>query len=158
MSAASSRARAAILASLLTLTACASIEMELPGDFLQLKVPGLQLKATTPDDARLWVRQFDDYDQGDLSFWVRTLRNDLEQNRGYTPIGEEETVAAGDHEGLLMQFAVEVEGVPEGYLVVVFVTAGGRSNTITVLEFVAEKSVYDERLPAVRAALPTLRF
>ena len=52
----------ALAAGLLFLTGCSGISMDVPTPFLRLETPRAELKATTPDDARLWVREFEDHD------------------------------------------------------------------------------------------------
>jgi hypothetical protein len=140
----------------LLLGACGSVRMDLPPEFLQLETPRAELKATTPDDARLWVRQFGDRDQGDLAFWAETLKLDLVRNRGYVLSGEEEVQDRNGTRGVQMQFGVTTEGEPHGYLVAVFIHEGGSENTIVVAEFVAPTAVFEKYLDAVQTAMSTI--
>ncbi len=156
MSFAGSRRALGTLA-LFMLGGCSSIEMELPPDFLQLQTGGFELKAITPDDARLWVREFEDRDQGDLQFWASSLKVDLEENRGYSPVEETELRDDQGREGIQMRFALTTEGEPHGYLVAVFVFEGSSTNTIRVAEFVAPSGVFQHHLEGVKAALVTIK-
>ena len=140
----------------LLLAACGAVSMDLPPDFLQLETPRAELKATTPDDARLWVRQFADRDQGDLAFWAETLKLDLVRNRGYVLSDESEIRDGKGTEGVRMQFGVTTEGEPHGYLVAVFVHEGGSENTIVVAEFVAPTAVFEKYLDAVETSMSTI--
>lgn len=136
---------------------CSSIEMELPPDFLQLQTARRELKAITPDDARIWVREFEDPDQGDLQFWASTLKLDLEENRGYAPVEESAFRDDMGRDGIRMQFALTTEGEPHGYLVAIFVFEGSRTNTIRVAEFVGPEPVFERHLEGVKTALATIQ-
>jgi hypothetical protein len=131
--------------------------MDLPPDFLQLETGGFELKAITPDDARLWVREFEDRDQGALQFWASSLKVDFEDNRGYSLVEESEIRDDRGREGIQMQFAVTTEGEPHGYLVAVFVFEGSSINTIRIAEFVAPRAVFEQQLEGVEAALVTIQ-
>ena len=75
----------ALAAASLLLGAC-TIQADLPSEFLRLDSQQRELKAMTADDARLWVREFDDPEDGNLAFWTEALRNDLVDRRGYKPM------------------------------------------------------------------------
>ncbi len=147
---------AVFLAALFLLGAC-SISMALPGEFLQLESDGSELKATTPDDARLWVRQFEDRDRGDLQFWAESLKLDLVRNRGYELVEETELRDGEGREGVQMQFALTTQGEPHGYLVALFVFEATSANMILTGEFVAPPPVFEEHLEAVQASLLTIQ-
>ena len=142
---------------LLLLAGCRSIAMDLPAPFLQLDTPGAELKATTPDDARLWVREFEDRDRGGLAFWAATLQNDLAGNRGYQLVAADDVRDAAGRVGRLLHLEASANGERWSYLVAVFVVEGMFSHTIRVAEFVARDTVFATYADAVRAALPTLR-
>lgn len=147
-----------VLACVLALAAggC-GIGMDLPEPFLQLHTSGRELKATTPDDARLWVREFEDQDQGGLPFWAATLHNELTGSRGYELIEQSELRDGSGCPGRLFELRALVDGERWGYLVAVFVRAGTWSNTICVAEFVAREDTFTTHAPAIRTALTTLR-
>ncbi len=128
--------------------------MDVPSPFLQLETGSHELKATTPDDARLWVREFDDPDEGDLSFWNDALHHDLTA-RGYRTLGDAEQVrdAAGTL-GTLRSYAVAIDGTEHGYFAATFVLPGG--GTVRIAEFIAPRERFDTLLDAVRASLATL--
>jgi len=128
--------------------------MDLPDDFLQLRTGPHEFKATTPDDARLWVRQFDDPDEGGLEFWAKALWTDCVESRGYTVVGEPETVIASNVAGRVMGFRTTVRGRELGYLIGIWVRPG----RITVAEFCARRDGWDELAPLVRDAMTTLEF
>ena len=139
-----------------TLGACSSLSIELPPEFLQLETGRGEVKATTPDDGLLWLRQFDDRDQGDLEFWAESMKLDLVDNRGYVQVGDEQLLDALGQEVMQMQFRLTTAGEPHGYLVCLFVFEGYWSNTILVAEFVAPERVFQGHLDAVKAAMLTI--
>lgn len=141
------------LLSYLLAPACA-VQMDLPEGFLELEAPFYELKATTPDDAVLWVRAFDGPDGGTLDFWVEALRTDLVDRRHYRQDRDAYPVSAGGIEGRVMEFSTSVGGVSVGYLVGVWVEPG----RIVVAEFCARMSEWERRIDGVRAGLPTLKF
>jgi len=151
-----SASRSAVLGLCLLAGACA-IEMDLPEPFLQLDTPGSWLKATTPDDARLWVREFADPDQGSVQFWSEALKNDLTRNRGYALVETGEARDQEGREGVRMEFRTTTQGERVGYLVAVFVLPGSSSNTIRVLEFTAREAVFASHVDAVVVAIGSLR-
>jgi hypothetical protein len=155
---ASIRSRAApLVGSLLALGLLSGcIGLEAPKDFLVLKDGTSEYKAVSPDDARIWVREFSDGYGGDLAFWSEVLKNELVENRGYTLLEEGTTKDAGGTEGKLSTFELTAGGAPQRYLLAVFVHEGWLSNTVVAAEFAAEKAVFDKRVAAVKGALATL--
>lgn len=147
----------ALATALLLLTGCSGISMEVPTPFLRLETPRDELKATTPDDARLWVREFEDRDKGGLAFWAATLQNDLTGNRGYQLVGAEDIRDAAGRDGRALHLEATANGEAWSYLVAVFVREGTFSHTIRVAEFVARGEVFAKHVEAVRGALATLR-
>lgn len=144
---------ALLLALAFGLAACGSLRMDLPPSFLKLTSGERELKATTADDARLWVREFGDPERGDLAFWVQALRYDLEA-RGYRPDAEAALVRdAAGNAGELHRFSALLEGREYGYAIAVFLPSPG---LVRVAEFVAPRERFDELVPAVRDALATL--
>ena len=148
--------RLGALASLRVLAACSALSMALPPEFLQLETGRGELKATTPDDGLLWVREFVDRDQGDLGFWTESMRRDLVENRGYVLVDERPVQDGEGRPGTQLRFRLTTEGQPHGYLVTIFVLDGSSTNTIRVAEFVAPAAVFDARADAVRTAMLTV--
>jgi hypothetical protein len=142
---------------LLVLPACATT-MDLPPDFLRLH--GNLLKATTPDDARLWVREFADPDAGPLEFWSKVLERDCVQNRGYELVGASDVHDGAGHAGRQFEFRTAADGERYGYLVSLFVLPGSflpwSHQHVLVAEFTAREAVFTQRLASVRTAIATL--
>ena len=131
--------------------------MQMPAPFLALRAPRGEFKAVTPDDARLWVREFVDEEHGSLAFWVEALRRDLTESRGYELVDESDVRDAAGRAGRRLRCAATIEGERHGYLVAVFVIDGLVAATIRVVEFTARLAAFDAHYGAVVGALPTLR-
>jgi hypothetical protein len=127
-----------------------------PDGFLRLETGGDELKATTPDGARLWVREFDDRDCGTLAFWAEAVENDLVENRGYVRDRGAEIEDADGHPGRLQRYSATAAGEPHGYLIAIFVIEGVNTNTIRTAEFTAPRATFDAHAAAVEAALRTI--
>lgn len=140
---------------LLQLGSC-SLYMKVPEGFLKLQTSGRELKAQSPDEARLWVREFTDADQGKLEFWAKALSRDLSEGRGYQLTDTLEVRDLAKRQGTELRFATKLGGTRRGYMIAIFVIEGWNSNTIRVVEFTAEKSVFDRYIEAVHLAISSL--
>jgi hypothetical protein len=63
----------ALLPCLFVLAGCATPSLALPGAFQRLKNES-DFTAVTADDARIWVREFEDPDEARLEFWSEVLK------------------------------------------------------------------------------------
>jgi|SRR5712671_761069 len=146
---------------LLPLLACllggCSTTMQLPADFLQLRGES-GFKSVTADDARVWIREFADPNEGKLEFWTESLDRDLAGQRGYAPVGKGEVKDADGRAGRWLEYSANVRGEKVGYLIAVFVLDKSllRQQHVRVVEFSAREAVYAARVAAVRAALATV--
>jgi hypothetical protein len=151
-----------VCALLLPCGAC-KIAMRLPAEFLQLE-HAVGYQAVTADDARVWVRQFADPDEGSVDFWTGALKEDLLRNRGYQLVDQGTVRDAAGREGRWLQCTATVDGERFGYLSAVFVLPGGwfsshglfTDNKVRVCEFTAREELFARHLEAVRAAIATL--
>lgn len=109
-------------------------------------------RAVTGDDARVWLRQFEDRNRGDLAFWRKALEYDFVEQRGYDLVAQGEAVDASGQRGHWFQCHANVRGERIGYLVAVWV----RGRQITVVEFTARAAVFEARLGEVKQALRTV--
>lgn len=132
------------------------ISMELPEPFVVLEKGSSELKAVTPDDARLWVRERSVSEDAKLSFWAEVLRNEFVTNRGYTLVEERAAKDGSGVEGKEYIFEATIEGTAQRYLLAVFVHEGGLSNSVCTVEFVAPKETFAKLVDAVRKAIETL--
>lgn len=147
--------RAGLVALAALLTGC-SLTMDLPPDFLRLHPPR-PLRAATPQDATLQVREFADAEGGTLDFWYAALRTNLVDARGYEPTQEAAVQDGAGRSGKLLRCMTTYQGERMGYLVAVFVIEGWRSNSIRVVEFTAREAEFAQRVDAVQTAIATLR-
>lgn len=137
-------------------TAACAMHMDVPEGFLRLKGREIgDVKAVTADDARIWVREFD-VDQGaSLEFWMRALRTELEQARGYRlEPNEQEMVDAEGHKGRTLEGTIAMGGEVRGYLIAVFPLGESK---LRVAEFSARQDLFAKHIDAVRKAVTTAR-
>lgn len=142
---------AALLVMALAAFACAT-PIRLPKDFLELKSSG-GFRAVTGDDARVWVREFEDPNTASLAFWATALEHEFTQQRGYDLVGKGAVKNRDGDEGAWFECATNVAGRRTGYLCAVWVDG----DDVQVVEFAADAEVFAARVEAVRNALKTVR-
>jgi len=139
---------------------CWWIGLDVPAGFLTVHDEWGTLLALSTEESKLWVHEFDDEDRGALAFWQQALVADLQKGRGYTLLeggtGQSVKDAAG-REGALLVTETTLSGRPVRGLIAVFVLPGTFSNTIRVVEFVADKDAFAKDVDAVKASIATLR-
>ncbi len=128
-----------------------------PDRFLVVDKGFDELKAITPEESKLWIRDFDDDDQGGLAFWHDALRTDLKDNRGYLVVSEADVKDGGGTPGKEMVVESTVNGRTFRELLSLFVYGGVFSDTIRVVEYVAEKPTFDKEVDGVRKSVGTLK-
>ncbi len=132
------------------------LTMQVPERFIVIeRGPGL-LKALTPEESRIWVRDFDDDTQASIAFWKDALKADLLKNRGYTLVKESPVQDGAGRQGMALTLEATLGGRPVRELMAVFVIPGFLSNTIRVAEFVTDKEAFDAEVAGVAQALTTL--
>ena len=141
----------------LTLLASSCVTFTPPERFLVVDESGSELKAITPEESKLWIRDFDDDDRGGLAFWRDALREDLKVNRGYVVVSEGEAKDGAGTVGHELVLESTVNGRTVRELLVLFVYPGMFSDTIRVVEYVAEKPAFEKEVAGVRASLTTLK-
>lgn len=109
-------------------------------------------RAVTGDDARVWMRRFEDRNEGDLTFWAKSLEYDFVQQRGYDLVAQGESKDAAGRAGKWFQCTANVRGERIGYLVAVWVDGV----EITVVEFAARADVFEARVEEIKKALHTV--
>lgn len=141
------------------MAACAT-PIEAPKSFVKLGDGGEGYRATTNDDARLWVRTFRDATEADVEFWAGTLKRDFVEQRGYEKVDSGTVKNRRGEEGRWMEFSTNVRGERIDYMVAVWAASAswvsGGGTDITVVEFAANHDVYTARVNDVRAALNTV--
>lgn len=126
--------------------------IRLPKDFLVLDAT-VGYQAVTGDDARVWIRDFEDPNEASLSFWAKAVEHEFTQQRGYDLVAKGSVKNRRGQEGAWFECAANVGGERIGYLVAIWVDG----DEVQVVEFAARAEVFAERVEAVRAALPTVR-
>jgi len=138
-------------------TGCATLQMDVPDRFLVIEEEGDSLKAMTPEESKIWVRDFDDDTFGSLTFWRDAVKGDLLKGRGYTLIEETNVKDGLGNDGIALVVETTLSGRPVKELLAVFIVPGWFSNTIRVAEFVADKAAFDSEVAGVKTSLSTLR-
>lgn len=136
---------------------CATLQMDVPEHFLVIEEYGDSLKALTPDESKIWVRDFNDDTRGSLTFWRDAVKGDLLKGRGYTLIEETSVKDGLGNDGVALVVETTLSGRPIKELMAVFIVPGWFSNRIRVTEFVADKAAFDAEIAGVKTALSTLR-
>jgi hypothetical protein len=141
----------------LVATAAACSSWPLPQDFAEVQDGGEGMRAVTPDDARLRVRDLHVTTEASVEFWAETLCNDCLQ-RGYELIERGALVDGDGESGRWLRFSANVRGEKVGLLVAVWLRPRLlRKPYLQVAEFAARDPVFAARLPAVQTALAQLR-
>ncbi|MHC4512692.1 MAG: hypothetical protein ACYTGW_12820 [Planctomycetota bacterium] len=142
----------------LALLAGCAIHADVPDRFLKLKNTRFEFKATSADDAMFWVRRFDGQEKdSNLDFWQEALTNNLVKGRGYTLVDSSEITTRSGLAGRAMVLEATVGGETQRELFAIFQKErlwGGPS--LYVAEYVAPKTLFDEYLDRVRAAIESL--
>ncbi len=141
----------ALLVTALAASGCTT-PIRLPKDFLELKSSG-DFRAVTGDDARVWVREFEDPNSASLAFWSTALEHEFTQQRGYDLVGKGAVKNRDGEDGAWFECATNVEGRRVGYLCAVWVDGG----EVQVVEFAADAEIFAARVEGVRTALKTVR-
>lgn len=144
---------ALLIAGALSVIGC--VHMPLGDAFLVVDESPGQLKAITADGAKVWVRDFPQ-DGGDLKFWSAALKLDFVQRRGYVLRDEAPITDGSAHAGVAYLFETQVQGRPVRYWIAVFLIEGVLSDTVRVVEYIADKDVFDAHYGAVKRAVTQL--
>ena len=145
----------ALLAAVVAASGC--ISMAVPERFLILDRSPSQLRATTPEESKIWVREFDDDTKASLAFWKDALKADFEKNRGYTLMGEASAKDGAGHEGFEMIWEATLGGRAVREMISVFVVPGLLCNTVRVVEYVADVETFAKEVETVRRSVSTVQ-
>lgn len=123
--------------------------------FLIVSSDRTELKAITPDAAKLWAREFAVPQRANLDFWSKALRTDLIDHRGYRLLSERRVKDGKGNEGMELVCDVMVQGQAHRYLVVVYALDGPfwhRGSSVRTIEFVAPAATFEKCAAVVRQA------
>lgn len=97
-----------------------------PG-FIELQAQaeeGYLYRATTPDGVVIGMRVIEDEERGDLSFWVRTLTNQLRDVKGYALLETTDTKSRDGTPGKRLRFGSDEGKKPYTYELALFQAQG----------------------------------
>ena len=129
------------------------INVDLPDRFLIIDQQREELKATTADNAKLWIRELVISKHAELEFWSKALQNHLVENRGYTLLSQQNIQDKRGREGVEFTFETQVSN--KRYSVMVFADQMkllSRKRKIRVIEFVSSRDAFDSYMDDVRIA------
>jgi hypothetical protein len=129
--------------------------MTVPNGFLAVGSSRQELQAVSPEDARVWYREFSTDKKSGLEFWAKAVRAHLVDNLGYRLLDESEV--AGPQTGRQMLFEVDSAEGPMRYMLTVSRKpdrAWARKGTVQVVEFAAPAQLFGEYVDAVGNASP----
>ena len=144
--------RFAVAALALFAAACAG-PIRLPKDFLPLETESVY-QAITGDDARVWIREFEDPHAASPAFWSTAVEHELVQQRGYELVAKGVVKNKHGDPGTWLQCSANLHGQKIGYLIALWVY----DRELLVVEFAAQAEVFAARVDRVKAALKTVRF
>ncbi len=141
------------------LAGCA-IHADVPDSFLKLKNDSYEFKATSADDAMLWVRRFDtEPEESTLDFWQEALTNNLVQGRGYRLVSNDQIQTRSGRPGRVLVLEANVGGQTQRELFAVFLKEHlWGSPSIYVAEYVAPAPLFEQYLERVRKAIESLNL
>lgn len=135
----------------------AKMPMDVPSGFLPVRATRNELQAISPDDARVWYREFAVSDKAGQDFWAKAIRTHLVEHRGCRVI--DESIVRQDaelgHDGYYqLLLTAESDRGPLYHLLTISLkpaTLWSRKSTIRVTEFTAPPHLYAEYSDAVGA-------
>lgn len=133
---------------------CRTLNVPLGDRFVVTARERDQFRAVSADEAQVRVQDWKEQG-GDLAFWAKALRRNLVEERGYVVISEQDTRDGRGQPGREFLFETTVRGRTVRYLLVLFVThqRNDDESRIRVVEYVADKPLFDAYLPDVRRGI-----
>ena len=130
-----------------------AVSIDVPGGFVLVERDRDQIKAVSPDESKLWLREFSATSRADLAFWSEALKSHLIHRRGYELVAERPVRDKADRDGLELLFQVVSRDTVQRYLVTLYVLDGpfwSNNGKVRVVEFVAPGEAFDRHLQLVR--------
>lgn len=112
-------------------------------------------QAVSPEDCRFTVRDIENEGGGTLGFWVKSVQNQLERNRGYLLRSAGDITTESGLRGKELRFDTSSKGVKYLYLVWIFPYETGFlpvKKRLIVAEAGGEANVLEPELDALSAA------
>jgi len=129
------------------------VSLDVPEGFVLVERQRDQIKAVSPDESKLWLREFPATNRAGLAFWSEALQNHLIHRRGYTLVEQRPVRDGSGLDGLELHFEVASHGVTYRYLVTLYVPDRpfwSSQGKIRVLEFLAPEPAFARHLQLVR--------
>jgi len=129
------------------------VSLDVPEGFVLVERQRDQIKAVSPDESKLWLREFPATNRADLVFWSEALKNHLIHRRGYTLIEQRPVRDGSGLDGLELHFEVASRGIAYRYLVTLYVPDRpfwSSQGKIRVVEFLAPEPAFARHLQLVR--------
>lgn len=128
--------------------------LEVPDGFVLVKSSRKELQAISPDDARLWYREFGVSNDANLDFWAKAIRTHLVEHQGCRMVDESDihsTNTRKKHGAYQMLVEADSDRGPLLHLLTVSVgpTLWPGKSTVRVTEFTAPPELYEEYRGAV---------
>jgi len=131
------------------------VSMKIPDGFIMVERDRDQIKAISPDEAKLYLRRFEVTKRADLAFWSEALKNHLVEHRGYVLLEERPVTDPKGHVGRELLFEVVSEGETHHYLIALYVSDGpfwSSKASVRVVQFAAPLSSFAKHVQVVRHA------
>jgi hypothetical protein len=132
--------------------------MKTPDGFIVVDSTKYEMQALTPEDARLWLREFSVNEDADLEFWTKALKTHFVENRGYKLLDESKVMDRLDKsQGHQLLFEAYTDRGPVHYLVTYSLRDRGflaANKIVQVTEFAAEPKLFAEYVEAISDAAP----
>lgn len=116
-------------------------------------------QAVSPEDSRFTIRSIDNEGDGSLAFWVKSVQNQLERNRGYRLRTAADTTTASGLRGKELVFDTSSKGVKYLYVVWIIRHRTGlfaNHEELYVAEAGGEARELEPELDALRTAVSKL--
>ena len=144
----------ACLALGLVVAACgSSFEAATPPGFVELEDDrSYDYRATTADGLVIAVREVEHEPQGELSFWMRAIENQLRRRGGYALLETRDVKTNSGAKGKQLRFGHDEHGKPHLYTVTIFVT----DDSIFLMEAGGSKKLMEKHASQVDWAVRNL--
>lgn len=138
------------------LTGCGvHFELTKPQDFVKLDETSLSYRerATNAHGVVLAVREVENHPEGNLTFWVDAVRNQVRMLGGYALIEEKSVRSQNGQHGRLLRFGRDEHGAAFHYWVAVFVT----NSRVFILEMGGRREKFEEVRPQMEKTLASFK-
>lgn len=142
----------AMLVALSAQAACASLTQTPPG-FVELEDAGWDYRATSAEGVVITVRHLAHEPEGELSFWTRSVEQEMAARGGYALVDERPVQTSAGAPGALLRFRHQAADTPHLYFVALFIDEDtfGSDDLFVVEAGGTEEAVVDAEGAILRA-------